>query len=92
MTKIKISQLIWDDWNKEHIKKHKVTIAEVEEAIGNVTTHKIVKNGRVLLIGRVNKRILSVIVAQEEENTYYVVTARDAATKERKQFYEKENK
>jgi uncharacterized DUF497 family protein len=75
MTKIKISQLIWDEWNTEHIKKH-----------------KIVKYGRILLIGRINKRILSIIVAQEEKNTYYVVTARDAAKKERVQFYEKENK
>ena len=92
MTKIKISQLIWDNWNKEHIKKHNVTIADVEEAIQNVKTHKLVKHGRILLIGRVNKRVLSVIIDQEEKHTYYIVTARDATKKERRQFDEKENK
>ena len=92
MTKIKISQLVWDSWNKEHIKKHNVTVIEVEKAILHVKTHRIVKNGRILLIGRINDRILSVIIAQEENNTYYIVTARDAAKKERRQFYEKENK
>ena len=92
MTKIKISQLIWDAWNKQHIKKHNVTIAEVEEGILNVKTHRIVKSGRILLIAKINERILSIIIAQEENNTYYIVTARDAAKKERRQFYDKEKK
>ena len=29
--KYKKPPLIWDDWNREHIKKHSVTVAEVEE-------------------------------------------------------------
>jgi len=90
MTKIILEQLIWDDWNTGHIKKHKVTRAEVEEAIQRVKTHEEVKNGRFLLIGRAGSRLLSVILSQEEGNKYYVVTARDAARKERKHFYEED--
>jgi uncharacterized DUF497 family protein len=92
MTKIKVSQLIWDRWNTEHIKKHNVTKAEVEKAVANAKTHMLVKQGRILLIGRVGKRILSVILNQEEKHSYYVVTARDAAKKERGQLYGKEEK
>lgn len=88
----KITQLVWDEWNKEHIKKHSVTIAEVEESVQRAAAHKIVKNGRRLLIGRAGTRIISVILSQETEKQYYVVTARDAAKKERRQVYEKENK
>ena len=40
MTKIKIEQLIWDEWNKEHIKKHKVAVSEVEEAVQNINAHR----------------------------------------------------
>lgn len=27
-----VNSLIWDDWNKEHIDKHDVTVEETEEA------------------------------------------------------------
>lgn len=92
MTKIKIEQLIWDAFNLEHIKKHKVTKEEVEEVVQTVKTHKYVKEGRILLMGRTGKRIVSVIVSKETENRYYPITARDAAKKERRQFYESEKK
>jgi len=90
MTKIRIKYLIWDEFNLEHIKKHNVSVLEIEEAIGNTKAHKYVKNGRFLLIGRTGSRILSVILAKEKEGKYYIVTARDAAKKERKNLYDKE--
>jgi len=40
MTRIKISQLIWDEWNIEHLKKHKVEKQEVEESIEKVHAHR----------------------------------------------------
>jgi uncharacterized DUF497 family protein len=88
----KITSLVWDNYNKEHIKKHNVTVREVEKAVQSAKTHKKVKNGRFLLIGRTGTRILSIILVQETKKTYFVVTARDAARKERILFYEKENK
>jgi uncharacterized DUF497 family protein len=75
MTKIKISQLIWDEWNTEHIKKHNVTVAEVEEAIRTVNAHRKGYLGRIVLIGRAGKRILAMIVKPHANKTYYLLTA-----------------
>lgn len=90
MTKITISQLIWDAWNIEHIKKHRFTKEEVEFAIGRIYAHRQGYSKRVFLIGRAGKRILSVLVKQQEDNRYYVVTVRDADRKERKLLYKNE--
>ena len=84
MAKIKISQLIWDEWNTEHIKKHNVTIAEVKEAIQNINAHRKGYAGRILLIGRAGKRTLAIVVAPKENSKYYPVTVRDADKKERR--------
>ena len=92
MTKIVLSQLIWDNWNKEHIKIHDVSIEEVEEAISNLLAHRMGHSGKVVLIGRSGKRLIAMVLAKEKGSTYYVVTARDADRKERKLVYEKEDK
>lgn len=90
MTSININELIWDSFNKEHIKKHKVTITEAEETIVHIKAHRKGYGNRIILIGRSGKRIISIIVAKEKDKKYYIVTARDADTKERKIVYEKE--
>jgi uncharacterized DUF497 family protein len=92
MTKIVLSQLIWDAWNREHIKKHNVSPTEVEEAVSNLLTHRMGHDGKIVLMGRSGKRLIAMIMAQEEGNKYYIVTARDADRKERRLVYEKENK
>ncbi|MBI3289964.1 BrnT family toxin [Candidatus Microgenomates bacterium] len=76
----------------EHIKKHRVTVAEVEEVAKNIITHQRAKQGRYSIISRVGTRILTVIVNRRNTGNYYPVTARDAAKKERKKVYEKEKK
>ena len=90
MTKIKISQLIWDEWNTEHIKKHNVTITEVKEAIQNINAHRKGYAGRILLIGRAGKRTLAIVVAPKENSKYYPVTVRDADKKERRLVHDNE--
>lgn len=92
MTKIKISQLIWDEWNTEHIKKHNVTIAEVKEAIQNINAHRKGYAGRILLIGRAGKRTLAIVMAPKENSKYYPVTVRDADKKERRLLHDNEEK
>ena len=92
MTRIKISQLIWDVWNTEHIKNHHTTKEEVEEAIRRVGAHRQGYLGRVVLIGRAGKRILALIVKPTGNNQYYLVTARDADQKERRLLYANERK
>ncbi len=33
------SELIWDDWNEEHIARHNVESDEVAEAVGNAALY-----------------------------------------------------
>lgn len=92
MTRIVIKKLVWDEYNLEHIKKHKVKVSEIEEVAENIIAHTWGKKNRYLIIGRVGVRIITVIVRRKEVGVYYPVTARDAAKKERKKVYEKESK
>lgn len=90
MTRIVIKKLIWEEWNTEHIKKHKVSQSEAEEVSKNMLAHQKVKQGRYAVIGRIGSRILTLIVNRIGTGIYYPVTARDAAKKERRKVYEKE--
>lgn len=92
MTEIKIDALIWDKWNITHIKKHSVTRKRVEIAIRNIRAHRQGYRGRIVLIGKSGRRLISVIVVKKQLGKYYVVTARDADKKERRLIYEKEKK
>ncbi len=92
MTRIVVKKLIWDERNVKHIKKHNVTASEVESTARNTIVHKKAKQGRYLIIGRVGSRILTVIVDRKGVGIYYLVTARDAAKKERRNVYAKEKK
>lgn len=92
MTRIIVKRLVWDERNTEHIKKHNVSVLEVEETVRNAITHQKAKQGRYLIMGRVGSRILSVVITRKEVGIYYPVTARDAAKKERIKVYEKEKK
>ena len=90
MTRIVVKRLIWDKYNVEHIKKHNVTVEEVEYLAKNILAHKKAEKGRYLIIGRANLRIITVIINRIGAGIYYPVTARDAAKKERRRVYEKE--
>lgn len=92
MTRVTVKQLIWDAWNLEHIKKHRLTVNEVEVATVNSLAQKKGKKGRYIIIGRSGKRIVSVAVSRKGTGIYYVVTARDADKRERNILYEKESK
>ncbi|HVF69864.1 MAG TPA: hypothetical protein VNA13_04860 [Xanthomonadales bacterium] len=92
MTRIVIKKLVWDEYNLEHIKKHKVVQSEVEEIAKNIKAHKKAKKGRYLIIGRSGSRILSIVINRKEKGIYYPVTARDSDKDERKIIYEKEKK
>lgn len=92
MTRIIVKQLIWDDVNKEHIKKHDVSKEQVEEVGKNQLAHKKGHSGRYIIIGRSGARILSVVIRRIKTGIYYPVTARDADKDERRRVYEKESK
>ena len=90
MTRIVIKKLIWDAYNTEHIKKHKVAVDEAEEIGKNFISHKKGKSGRYLVVGRSGSRLISLVVKRKKIGIYYLVTARDSSRKERREIYEKE--
>lgn len=86
MVKVRVNQLIWDDWNINHIKKHSVKPNEVEKTLkSKIKTLKSYKE-RLLVLGRCGKRLLTIVLAKEKNNKYYVVTARDMSKKERRYY------
>jgi len=89
MVRVRIQKIIWDKYNTEHIKKHGVTVEEVEKIIRSDVHIKEGYSGKKILISRVGSRLLAV-VGTMKVNKIYVVTARDASSKERQEFYEYE--
>jgi len=80
---IEIYGLVWDDWNKEHIRKHRITIEEVEEVCHRKHTIKESYRKRIQLIGTTAKgKTIAIVLSPEDRNLrryrkgmYYVVTA-----------------
>lgn len=92
MKSVKGVELIWDNWNKEHLKKHKVLIREVEQAFKAKQIVKESYKGRLIIIGRTKEsRMLTVVLSLERQKNAYVVSARDSSKKERK-IYNGKNK
>ena len=82
---MELKELVWDDFNSKHILKHKVSKAEAEQTCNNRKLVLSAKNNRLLLIGKTNKgRILSIVLHKIKPGKYYIVTARDSSSKERK--------
>jgi uncharacterized DUF497 family protein len=92
MKKLRVEELVWDDWNVRHIKKHRVVCREVERVIESKTLTLKAKKGRFLVLGLTKeKRMLTVVLAKEAEKRYYVVTARDMSKKERRYYRDQKN-
>ncbi|MBM4402573.1 MAG: BrnT family toxin [Candidatus Cloacimonetes bacterium] len=87
---ISITKFIWDKWNKEHIKIHKLKVKEIEEVRFSHFKTKETYEGRIMLFGQTkNKRLLTIVLAPKNSGKFYVVTARDMSKKERKLYQEK---
>lgn len=84
---IQIKKILWDDWNTEHIKKHEVTVYEVEEICSGKYKEQLTYSNRIMVLGRtIGGRALAIILSEQQNGEYYVVTARDMSKKERKKF------
>lgn len=85
-----IEELIWDDWNREHIKKHKVKVEEIEEACSDPINSFKSYQDRLIVLGRTKQnRLLTLVLMKKETGIYYLITARDMSRKERKMINEK---
>ncbi|MCQ1576676.1 BrnT family toxin [Streptomyces parvus] len=85
---MRVDELIWDDWNEEHIAKHGVSPGEVEEACQTkpVKAYR-TRNDTYALLGTTDSgRHLCVFLAPRGKGVFYVVTARDMHPRERRSF------
>jgi uncharacterized DUF497 family protein len=81
---VTITELIWNAGNIAHISRHNVIREEVEEVVANAHHFSSTYDGRLRVIGRTKAgRALTVILAPRTETSYYIVTARPPAKKER---------
>ena len=82
-----IKNLIWDDWNIEHIAKHNVTPDEIGEVCKGKHFSKIGKQGTYSIIGQTQAgRYLTIILSPKGAGNFYTVTARDSDIRERRKF------
>lgn len=80
---ILIQRLIWDEWNREHLHTHSLTIKDVEEAIHQIIDIRMSYRNRLMIIGHTKtNKILHIILSPEDRNqksyttgTYYPITA-----------------
>ena len=83
----KIERLMWDTWNVDHIARHGVVPEEVAQVCAADPVVRATYGERLLAIGpTLRGRMLTVVLAPEENNGYYVVTARPADRKERARY------
>jgi uncharacterized protein len=84
-----VERLEWDDWNRDHIAKHGVSPEEAEQVVrGNPVVRKSYKERLVLIGPSHSGRMLAVIVGptRSHPHVYYVVSARPADRKERRDY------
>lgn len=83
-----IRRLVWDGWNIAHIARHHVKPEEVEEiCLGKQIV--INKSGflKVRVIGQTDVgRYLTIFLANRGGGSYYPISARDCAPKEKKLY------
>lgn len=89
MVRVRIQKVIWDEYTRHHIKKHRVTVDEAEKVIYSDAYIIEGHSGKKILVNRVGSRIISVVVMMTG-NKLLAVTARDSDREERKGFYEHE--
>jgi len=82
---IKVKSLVWDEWNIEHIKKHKIEVDEAEEVCKKPEKTLLSYKERLIVLGKTKKqKLLTIVLAPMIKNKYYVVTARAMSRKERR--------
>jgi hypothetical protein len=84
---LRIRELLFDEWNEEHIAQHGVIPEEVEEVCWQRPYVSKTRQERLRVIGQTESgRYLVVILVSRGKGSYYVITARDATQAERRLF------
>lgn len=80
---IEIRSIIWDDWNRQHIRKHSVKPREVLQVLSNKFVIKNSYRHRLMIKGKTNtNRKLNLILTPQDidgkpfsAGVYYLITA-----------------
>jgi uncharacterized DUF497 family protein len=88
---LKLDELLWDDWNEDHVLQHGVEPQEVEEAVFDPASLVLRTRGReqrrYVVLGLTDAgRYLLVVLDLMTGNLGYVITARDMDDDERRRF------
>jgi uncharacterized protein len=84
---MRISELIWDDWNIDHITRHDVTPEEVEEVCASSHLLRKSRQDTYSIIGQTGAgRYLTIILSPKGPGSFYPVTARGSDNKEKRKF------
>ncbi len=85
----KFHQLIWDDWNVEHIERHNVTPDEVEQVAFNYTSKIRKGKGKQIyyILGQTEAgRYIFIVLKEYRRGVGRPITAREMSGKERKLY------
>ena len=85
---MKIYELLVEAGREEHIARHHITIAEVEQVVfAETVLIRRTRDERYLVIGQTDAgRYVSAILAPRGKGAYALITARDADDKERRAY------
>ena len=87
---LRIRELLFDEWNEEHIARHGIVPEEVEEVCGKRPFVSKTRQQRLRVIGQTEDgRYLTIILASRGQGVFYPITARDATQSERRLFRRK---
>ena len=84
---MRLPNLVWDAWNREHIRKHKVKVKEVEEAYRNIVGKSGSYDNREMFLGLPGKVVrLRSRFSYAKQKRPYIVSVRDMSKKERRKY------
>jgi len=82
-----VQELLFDDWNEDHVAQHSVIPEEVEEVCLGAPFVSKTRGGRLRVIGQTEAgRYLTIILVPRGGGVYYPITARDATKAERRLY------
>jgi uncharacterized DUF497 family protein len=81
-------EIVWDEWNENHILKHGIKKNEVENALkGDIYVKR--EKEVYLVIGESFGRFIFIVLAEREGNKVYPITVREADEKMKKLYKRK---
>ena len=81
-------EIVWDDWNENHILKHGIKINEIENALkGDIYVKR--EKEVYLVIGQFFGKIIFIVLDERGGNKVYPITAREADEKMKKLYKRK---